>query len=288
MTTEAVAGAGDADAAGAELRLAVPGIGGRMGRALAACIAADDRFALAAATARPGSVAIDRTVSAVTGVVGIETRVALSLPVGAIDCVVDFTLPEAVPAHLRWCREYGVPLVLGVTALPSSVRKLLDETAREVAVVQAANFSIGVNLLQELLLQATRVLGPAADVEIVEMHHRHKRDAPSGTALALGEAVARARGRPLAELAVHDRHGGDAPRAEGSIGFACLRGGEVVGEHTVIFATPAERVEFTHRAAGRETFAAGALAAANWICASERRPGLYGMSDVLGLAPGAD
>jgi 4-hydroxy-tetrahydrodipicolinate reductase len=200
------------------------------------------------------------------------------------EVAVDFSLPQCVASHASLCRDHGVPLLVGTTGFDAQTRSVLEAAAVKVAVVVAPNTSVGVALLDRLTELAARALERDFDVEVSEAHHRMKRDAPSGTALALGETVARARGRSLADLAIYDRHGSRELRAPGSIGFAVTRAGDIVGEHTVTFAALGERVELTHRATDRLVFARGALRAAEWLIG--RPPGLYGMADVLGIAKG--
>jgi 4-hydroxy-tetrahydrodipicolinate reductase len=194
---------------------------------------------------------------------------------------VDFSLPESVAGHARACREARVPLLVGVTGFDAPTLAELEGAARDIAVLIAPNTSLGVAVLAHLASIAARALGEGYEAEISEAHHRAKRDAPSGTALALGAAVARARGAELAELAVYDRHGASGPRKAGSIGFSVLRAGDIVGEHTVMLAADGERIELTHRATDRMVFARGALRAAEWL--TGRPPGLYGMADVIAL-----
>jgi 4-hydroxy-tetrahydrodipicolinate reductase len=194
---------------------------------------------------------------------------------------VDFTLPAVTEANLRACVEHGTALVVGTTGLEERHERAMQMAAHEIPIVYARNMSVGVNVFMELVGRAAKALGDGYDVEIAETHHRHKIDAPSGTALALGERVALARGRTLDELAVYSRHGQTGPRVPGTIGFAVTRGGNVVGEHAVRFIGTEEEVEFSHRAGDRKTFARGALRAARW--AAGRAPGLYSMADVLGL-----
>jgi 4-hydroxy-tetrahydrodipicolinate reductase len=194
---------------------------------------------------------------------------------------VDFSLGGAVAAHAQACAAAGVAMLVGTTGYDTAARAALERAAAKIAVLIAPNTSVGVAVLSQLAAQAALALGEAYDVEISEAHHRSKRDAPSGTALGLGETVARVRGRSLNEVAVYDRHGVDGPRKDGSIGFSVVRGGDIVGEHTVTFAGAGERLEITHRAWDRMTFARGALRAAAWL--KGRPPGLYGMQDVLGL-----
>jgi 4-hydroxy-tetrahydrodipicolinate reductase len=195
--------------------------------------------------------------------------------------LVDFTRPEASLAALGACRQAGRAMVIGTTGFDVAQRKTIEMAAKEIGVVMAPNFSVGVNLALRLLDTAARVLGDSVDVEIVEAHHRHKVDAPSGTALRMGEAVAAALGRDLKAVSVTGREGVTGARAREAIGFATVRGGDVVGDHTVMFLGDGERLEISHRASSRMTFAAGAMRAAAWIAA--RNPGLFDMQDVLGL-----
>jgi 4-hydroxy-tetrahydrodipicolinate reductase len=193
---------------------------------------------------------------------------------------IDFSVPQCVAANARACVAAKVPLLVGTTGFDAAVRAALESAAAVIPVLIAPNTSVGVNVVAHLVKLAARALA-AADVEISEAHHRMKRDAPSGTALALGEVVARARGQEFKDVAVFERHGGLAPRRAGDIGFAVVRAGDIVGEHTVTFALAGERVEITHRATDRITFARGALRAAEWLAG--RPPGLYAMDDVIGL-----
>jgi 4-hydroxy-tetrahydrodipicolinate reductase len=197
------------------------------------------------------------------------------------DVLIDFTRPEGTLAHLAACRDLGVKAVIGTTGFTPGQKAAIAEHARDVAVVMSPNMSVGVNVMLGLLAQAARALGDAYDVEIVEAHHRHKVDAPSGTALAMGETIAAALGRDLARCAVYARHGHTGERAASTIGFATLRGGDIVGDHTVLFAGTGERIEITHRAASRATYAEGSLRAARFLATRER--GLYAMRDVLGM-----
>jgi 4-hydroxy-tetrahydrodipicolinate reductase len=217
------------------------------------------------------------TEGAATGVM-----VTADARLGLVDAAVavDFSLPQCVAVVARACMEARVPLLVGTTGFDPAARTALEAAAAVIPVLIAPNTSVGVNVVARLVKLATLALGAGYDVEISEAHHRMKRDAPSGTALGLGEVVARARGRALKELAVFERHGNSAPRNAGDIGFTALRAGDIVGEHTVTFAAAGERVEITHRATDRITFARGALRAANWL--SRRPPGLYTMDDVLG------
>jgi 4-hydroxy-tetrahydrodipicolinate reductase len=195
---------------------------------------------------------------------------------------VDFTMPAVIEANLRACVDHGTALVVGTTGLEERHLKALAKAAHEIPIVYARNMSVGVNVFMELVARAAKALGEGYDVEIAEAHHRHKVDAPSGTALALGERLAEQQGRKLDELAVYTRHGQIGPRVPGTIAFSVTRGGNIVGEHAVRFIGTEEEVEFVHRASDRKTFARGALRAARW--AVGRAPGLYSMVDVLGLA----
>ncbi len=268
------------------LRIAVAGAGGRMGQALVEAVLAAPDLALAAALDVPGCACVGQDAGER---IGHRTGVAVTDDVdgalAAADVLIDFTRPEGTLAHAAACARRHVALVAGTTGLSPAQRAELATHARAVPIVFAPNMSIGVNVLLKLVELATARLGPAYDVEIVEMHHRHKVDAPSGTALRLGEAAATAMQTTLAESAVYAREGVTGERRAGSIGFATLRGGDVVGEHTVIFAGAGERVELTHKATSRQTFAGGAVRAARFVaaCLASNRPGLYDMADVLEL-----
>jgi 4-hydroxy-tetrahydrodipicolinate reductase len=200
----------------------------------------------------------------------------------AAQVAIDFTLPVVTEANIKACVDHGTALVIGTTGLEARQRKAMEQAAHEIPIVYARNMSVGVNVFTELVARAAKALGDGYDVEIAETHHRHKVDAPSGTALALGESIAAAQGRKLKDVAVHARHGQIGPRVPGTIGFSVVRGGNVVGEHSVRFIGAEEEVEFFHRAADRKTFARGALRAARW--AAGRAPGLYSMADVLGMS----
>jgi 4-hydroxy-tetrahydrodipicolinate reductase len=263
--------------------IAVFGITGRMGQALIQALqeSSSPAFALSGAIASPTSVRLGQDAAAAgepTGVL-ITGDVARGLREAAV--AVDFSVESHVAAHADACAAAGVPILIGTTGLDGQSRAALERAARDVAVLIAPNTSVGVGVAAKLVSLAASALGPSFDVEIFEVHHRTKRDAPSGTALALGEAVARARGQSLPEVAVYDRAGTAGPRKSGSIGISSLRAGDIVGEHTVTFAAAGERLEITHRATDRLTFARGALRAAEWLVG--RPAGLYGMEQVLGL-----
>ncbi len=267
------------------MRLAILGATGRMGHALLGRIAgAPDRFRLSGALAAPGDPMLGRDAATLCPALPQGVTV-VDDPLEALataQVAIDFTLPAATAGHLHACREAGVALVLGTTGLSGELESLLGDTARSVPVVYARNFSVGVTLLTEMSQLLAARLGEDYDAEIVEAHHRGKVDAPSGTALALGEAVARGRGGELETLADWSRHGQTGARTPGRIGFAVVRAGSIVGDHTVMFAADEERLELTHRAVDRAVFARGALRAAAWL--ADRSPGLYDMRHVLGLA----
>jgi 4-hydroxy-tetrahydrodipicolinate reductase len=265
------------------INVAISGASGRMGRTLIEACQRQPDLRLGAAFDRPGGPAVGRDAGELAGLGPSDVRIG-ERPAEALarfDVLVDFTRPEATLEYLALCRAHGKRLVIGTTGFDAAGKQAIAAAARDIAIVFAPNMSVGVNLCFKLLDLAARVLGEEADVEIVEAHHRHKVDAPSGTALRMGEVVAQALGRNLAECAVYGRHGVTGERARSTIGFATVRGGDVVGDHTVLFAGDGERVEITHKASSRLTFANGALRAARWLAGRER--GLYDMQDVLGL-----
>ncbi len=269
------------------IRVAIAGAGGRMGQALIEAVLADPELALAAALDVPDSPMAGCDAGLRCGrATGVAVGADVDAAVRAADVLIDFTRPEGTLAHLEACARHGTGAVVGTTGLSAAQKTKLAELARRVPVVFAPNMSVGVNVLLSLVETAARQLGSGYDIEILEMHHRHKVDAPSGTALALGDAAARGAGRTLADCAVYAREGVTGERKAGTIGFAALRGGDVVGEHTVIFAGAGERVELSHKAASRQNFAAGALRAAHFVAARRvaGKPGLADMRDVLGIA----
>ena len=268
------------------IRIAVAGAGGRMGQALIAAVLQADDLALAAAFDVAGATSCGRDAGERLGrATGVVVGADPDAAIGSADVLIDFTRPAGTVVHAAACERLGVALVAGTTGLDASQKAGLAQRAKRVPIVFAPNMSVGVNVLADLVERAARALGAGYDIEVVEMHHRHKVDAPSGTALWLGEAAARGAGVDLATHAVYAREGVTGERRSGTIGFATLRGGDVIGEHTVVYAGPGERVELTHRAASRENFAAGALRAARFVQARRRAGacGLYGMRDVLGL-----
>jgi 4-hydroxy-tetrahydrodipicolinate reductase len=264
-----------------EIGIGIAGCGGRMGRALVAeAVAAGLRLTGGTANA-PILRGADLGLAAGLDPLGIAIGHDAEALFAAADVVIDFTAPEATLCHAALAGRTGKALIIGTTGLSPDGTAAIEAAARTAPIVWSANMSLGVTLLLDLVEQTARRLGPDYDIEILEMHHRLKRDAPSGTALGLGEAAARGRAVALDRAAVRSRDGATGPRPEGAIGFATLRGGDVVGDHSVIFAGPGERLELTHKAGDRRIYARGALRAALW--AAGRAPGLYGMKDVLGL-----
>jgi 4-hydroxy-tetrahydrodipicolinate reductase len=262
--------------------IAIFGITGRMGQSLLRALREEPAsFALsgAIASADCGRLGQDATDEGAPCGVLITSDSGLGIRGAAV--AVDFSSSIGVAAHARACAAAGVPVLIGTTGFDADSRVVLEQAAREIPVLIAPNTSVGVAVAAQLVSMAASGLGLSYDVEIFEAHHRMKRDAPSGTALALGEAAAQARGQSLSEVAAYDRAGQCAPRSPGSIGFSSLRAGDIVGEHTVTFAAVGERIEITHRATDRLIFARGALRAAEWLIG--RPAGLYGMRNVLGL-----
>ncbi|MGE8101913.1 4-hydroxy-tetrahydrodipicolinate reductase [Pseudomonas fluorescens] len=265
-------------------RIAVMGAAGRMGKNLIEAVQQRAPLAgLTAAIVRPGStlIGVDAGELAALGRIGVPLSGNLEAVVAEFDVLIDFTLPEVMLKNLAFCRKVGRAMVIGTTGLDAAQKQLLAEAGKDIPIVFAANFSVGVNLSLKLLDMAARVLGDDADIEIIEAHHRHKIDAPSGTALRMGEVIASALDRDLQKVAVYGREGHTGVRERETIGFATVRGGDVVGDHTVLFACEGERLEITHKASSRMTFAKGAVRAALWL--DGREPGLYDMQDVLDL-----
>lgn len=265
------------------IKVAVIGAAGRMGQAVLSGIEAEEGMTVAGALVESGDPLLDKDVAQVLS--GPDRGIAFTAEaddaVGAAQVAIDFTLPHALEGNLAVCLRHGVPLVVGTTGLGDSDIEKLERASQSIPIVYGRNMSIGVNVFTALVGQAARLLREDYDAEITEAHHRHKVDAPSGTAFALGEAVAANRGRRLADVAVGDRQGRTGPRNRGDIGFSVIRAGSIVGEHRVLFASDQEQVELVHRAQDRGVFAAGALRAARWAVGEP--PGLYGMADVLGL-----
>lgn len=263
-------------------RIAIAGASGRMGRTLVEAVLAAPDCSIGAALDMPGSPALGQDAGAFAGVhTGVAIRSDLYAALQHVRYFIDFTRPEGTMAHLAACEAAGVAMVIGTTGFDEAQLARIRIASQRIAIVMAPNMSIGVNVVFKLLEQAARALAQGYDIEIIEAHHRHKVDAPSGTALLLGEAAAQGRAIGLAEQSIRVRDGHTGPRPAGAIGFASLRGGSVVGEHSVILAGPGERIVLSHQAEDRTIFARGAVKAALW--AHGRKPGLYSMRDVLGL-----
>jgi 4-hydroxy-tetrahydrodipicolinate reductase len=264
------------------MKVVITGASGRMGVALLEGIFADEGLTLHAAIDRPNSTQIGQDAGASFGLAtGVKVTSDVAGALQDADVLIDFTRPEAAMEYLAACQHAGVKMVIGTTGFSEQEKALIKGASNKNAVVFAPNMSVGVTLLINLVEQAARVLNEGYDIEVVEMHHRHKVDAPSGTALRLGEAAAQGLGQDLKDCAVYAREGVTGERETGKIGFATLRGGDVVGDHTVIYAGTGERVEITHKASSRATFALGALRAAKFL--ADKPTGLFDMRDVLGL-----
>ncbi len=263
--------------------LVVLGANGRMGRALIETIHLDSQVSLGAAIVRSNSSWIGVDAGEMVGIGRKEVALTDDFEsiANGIDVAIDFTLPIAMMSNLSRCVTLGKAMVIGTTGLNDMEKQQLQQAAKHIPIVFAANFSVGVNLLIKLAQQTAQVMGHSADIEITETHHRFKKDAPSGTAMALGEAIADTLGRDLSQCAVYGREGDTGERNHETIGFATIRAGDVVGDHTVLFADLGERLELTHKASSRLTFAKGAVHAAKWVMG--RPPGLYSMQDVLGF-----
>jgi 4-hydroxy-tetrahydrodipicolinate reductase len=267
---------------GAGLRVAIAGASGRMGRMLIEAVVNAPDCILSGALDQPGSPALGQDASAYLGKAsGALITADLRQGLAGADVLIDFTRPEGTMAHLAVCRELGVKAVIGTTGFSPEQKAEIGEHARHIGIMMAPNMSVGVNVVLKLLDLAARSLNEGYDIEVIEAHHRHKVDAPSGTALAMGEVVAAALGRDLKDCAVYGREGVTGERDPSTIGFATVRGGDIVGDHTVLFAGIGERIEITHKSSSRVTYAQGSLRAARFLAA--RGPGLYGMDDVLGL-----
>lgn len=264
------------------LNIVIAGSTGRMGHALLEGVFADTGLKLHAALDRATSTASGRDAGELVGTqCGVKISSDLATALNGADVLVDFTRPDASMEYLAACRKTGTKLVIGTTGFNPEQKQAIQDASKDIAIVFAPNMSVGVTLLINLVQSAAKVLSEDYDIEVIEAHHRHKVDAPSGTALRLGEAAASALGRNLSECAVYSREGVTGERDPSSIGFATIRGGDVVGDHTVLFAGIGERVELTHKASSRATFALGALRAAKFLAAKSN--GLYDMQDVLGL-----
>ena len=265
------------------IKVGVIGAGGRMGRMLIEAVQDNPQTTLTAAIEREGSslVGADAGEVAAIGCLDVQIVDDLAIVINDIDVLIDFSLPDATEQNMKVCAEHNVAMVIGTTGFNEQQEQVLAKASEKIAIVYAGNYSTGVNLSLKLLEMAAKAFGTDADVEVIEAHHKHKIDAPSGTAFMMAEAVANARGQNLKDVAVYGREGQTGARESGTIGIHAIRGGEIVGDHTVMFIADGEVVEITHRARARMTFAAGAVRAATWIV--QQPVGQYNMQDVLGL-----
>jgi len=265
-------------------RIAVVGATGRMGINLIKAAVLAEKATLAAAVSRPGNIAIGKDAGELAGIgtVGVPVVSDLTAEMAGFDVLIDFTRPDISMTYIEMCRKAGKKIVIGTTGYTDMQKASIADAAKEVAIVMAPNMSVGVNLSLKLLEMTAKVMGDYTDIEIIEAHHRYKVDAPSGTALRMGEVVATALGRDLKDCAIYGREGNTGERDRKTIGFSTIRAGDIVGEHTVMFADDGERVEITHKATSRMTFANGAVRAAVWL--QNKQKGLYDMQDVLGLS----
>lgn len=263
-------------------RIAVLGASGRMGRAVIQAASSHVAARVGAAIERPGYPDAGQDAGQLAGLPanGVKVVTGIDAALADFDVLIDFTRPDATLAALPLCVAHGKAMVIGTTGISAEQQAQIEAAAQQIAIVKAGNFSIGVNLCLSLLEQAARVLAADYDIEVIEAHHRHKVDAPSGTALMLGEAAARGAGRDLKDCAVYERYGHTGARDRQTIGFSTIRGGDVVGDHTVMFLGEGERIEITHKASSRTIFANGAVRAATWLAG--RPAGLYSMRDVIG------
>ena len=264
-----------------KIKIAIAGVGGRMGKVLLECVAQADDLVLHAALEHSGSLLLGRSAKECGASTDVTITADVAKALQGADALIDFTRPEGTMAHLEICRKLGVNMIVGTTGLNAQQKAQLGAAGQDIGIVFAPNMSVGVNLVFKLLETASRVLAQGYDIEVIEAHHRHKVDAPSGTALGMGEVIAKTLGRDLEQCAVYGREGVTGERDPSTIGFATVRGGDIVGDHTVLFAGTGERIEITHKASSRATFALGALRAARFL--KENPAGMYDMQDVLGL-----
>ena len=263
------------------VRIAIAGAAGRMGRNLVHACALSEHTQLTQATDKPGHSLIGSDAGMVAGIDPQNVLIAEVLEAGKFDVLVDFTHPSVTTEHVDYCLQHNKKMVIGTTGCDAALEQKLRDASDSIAIMYAPNMSVGVNLCLQLLATAAKVLGDSVDIEIIEAHHRHKVDAPSGTALKMGRVIADVLGRDLDSCAVYGREGQTGARDRKTIGFETIRAGDIVGEHTVLFADEGERIEITHKASNRMTFANGAMRACEWI--QHRDKGLHGMPDVLGF-----
>ena len=263
------------------IRIAIAGAAGRMGRNLVLACSETDDVELTQALEREQSASLGTDSGLLAGIAENGVLISDRLDADAFDILIDFTHPSATTHHVDFCRQHGRKMVIGTTGCDTALEQKMAAAAAHTAIVYAPNMSVGVNLCLKLLQTAAEVLGDSVDIEIIEAHHRNKVDAPSGTALKMGQVVADALGRDLQDCAVYGREGQTGARDRATIGFETIRAGDIVGEHTVMFAAEGERIEISHKASSRMTFANGAMRACRWL--AERQTGLYSMQDVLGI-----
>jgi 4-hydroxy-tetrahydrodipicolinate reductase len=266
------------------LKIAVLGASGRMGRTVLECISEADDLAVVGAVTETTDPGLGKDAGENIGLkaLGIPLTDDRAQALHDAHVAIDFTLPTAMIANVRASVDSGTALVIGTTGLEEKHLSVMSDASSKIPLVYGRNMSVGMNVFMNLIGRAAQALGPDYDVEISEAHHRDKVDSPSGTALALGEEVAKAQGRKLDDIAIHSRHGKTGPRVPGTIGFSVIRGGNIVGKHSVLFAAAEESIEFSHNAVERKSFARGALRAARW--AADQAPGMYSMADALGLS----
>ena len=263
-------------------RIAIAGASGRMGRMLIEAVTHADDATLSGALDIPGNPQLGTDAAAFLGQPsGVLITSDIEAGLKGAQVLIDFTRPEGSMQHLAVCRRLGVQMVIGTTGFSDEQKAEIKAASHDIAIVMAPNMSVGVNVTLKLLQMAAKALSDGYDIEIIEAHHKHKVDAPSGTALKMGEVIADAQGRQLKDCAVYERYGHTGERVAGSIGFSTIRGGDIVGDHTVMFATEGERIEITHKSASRSTYAQGSLRAARFL--AQQRNGLFDMFDVLGL-----
>lgn len=267
------------------IRIAVAGAAGRMGKQLIQAVVHSRALTLAVALVRQGSELVGNDAGELAGIDRLYVIVSddLYASVDDFDVLIDFTTPQAALVNLEFCRQHKKAMVIGTTGFDQQGKKVIEKAAKDIAVVCAANFSVGVNLMLQLLEKTAKVMGAYSDIEIIEAHHRHKVDAPSGTALAMGEVIAQTLGSDLQDCAVYSRSGHE--RKSGTIGFASVRAGDIIGEHTALFADIGEQIEITHKTTHRMTFANGAVKAAIWLKNNHKLCGLFNMHDVLDNRP---
>ncbi len=265
-----------------KIRYAIAGSAGRMGRTLIEAVLNDQNAALTAALEHAANPSLGKDAGESLGTpCGVRISADILAAVSAADCLIDFTRPEGTLLHLAACRQHGIGMIIGTTGFSPAEKETIAAAAKEIPIVFAPNMAVGVNAVFKLLDVAARILDSGYDIEVIESHHRHKVDAPSGTALRMGEVVAAALGRDLSECAVYGREGHTGERPATQIGFSAIRGGDIVGDHTVLFAGTGERIEITHKAASRMSYALGALRAGRFL--QGKSSGLFDMQDVLGL-----